>query len=86
MQGVIHGASSSGATVYLEPMDTLPLNNELVELQDREFAEIQRILGEFSRKLRERREDLVRATEILSELDLAFAKAEFCPPVRWLHP
>jgi len=77
VQGVIHGASSSGATVYLEPMDTLPLNNELVELQDREFAEIQRILGEFSRKLRERREDLVRATQILSEVDLAFAKAEF---------
>jgi DNA mismatch repair protein MutS2 len=77
VQGVIHGASSSGATVYLEPMETLHLNNELVELQDREFAEIQRILGEFSRKLRERREDLLRATEILSELDLAFAKAEF---------
>ena len=77
VQGIIHGASSSGATVYLEPMDTLPLNNELAELQDRECAEIQRILGEFSRKLRERREDLVRATQILSELDLAFAKAEF---------
>jgi DNA mismatch repair protein MutS2 len=77
VQGVVHGASSSGATVFLEPMETLPLNNELVELQDREFAEIQRILGEFSRKLRERRDDLVRATEILSELDLAFAKAEF---------
>jgi DNA mismatch repair protein MutS2 len=77
VQGVIHGASSSGATVYLEPMETLPLNNELVEFQEREFAEIQRILGEFSRKLRERREDLLRATEILSELDLAFAKAEF---------
>jgi DNA mismatch repair protein MutS2 len=58
-------------------METLALNNELVEFQDREFAEIQRILGEFSRKLQERREDLVAATEILSELDLAFAKAEF---------
>ena len=77
VQGVIHGASSSGATVFLEPMETLTLNNELVELQDREFAEVQRILGEFSRKLRERRDDLLRATEILSELDLAFAKAEF---------
>jgi DNA mismatch repair protein MutS2 len=75
--GVVHGASSSGATVYIEPMETLPLNNELVELQDREFAEIQRILGEFSRMLQARREDLSRATEILSELDLAFAKAEF---------
>ena len=77
VQGVVHGASSSGATVYLEPMETLPLNNELVEFQDREFAEIQRILGEFSRKLQERRDDLIRAGEILSELDLAFAKAEF---------
>ena len=75
--GVVHGASSSGATVYLEPLETLPLNNELVELQDREFAEIQRILAEFSAKLRARREDLLTATEILSELDLTFAKAEF---------
>jgi DNA mismatch repair protein MutS2 len=78
VQGVVHGASSSGATVYVEPLETLGLNNELVELQDREVAETQRILGEFSRKLQARREDLGRATEILSEIDLAFAKAEFC--------
>jgi DNA mismatch repair protein MutS2 len=75
--GVVHGASSSGATVYVEPLETVPLNNELVELQDREFAEIQRILGEFTRKLQERRDELARATEVLSEIDLAFAKAEF---------
>lgn len=75
--GVVHGTSSSGATVYLEPLETLPLNNELVELQDREFAEIQRILAEFSDKLRAAREELQDATEILSELDLTFAKAEF---------
>jgi len=75
--GVVHGASSSGATVYVEPLETLPLNNELVELQDREFAEVQRILGEFSQKLQARREELISATAILSEIDLAFAKAEF---------
>jgi DNA mismatch repair protein MutS2 len=75
--GVVHGASSSGATVYLEPLETLQLNNDLVELQDREFAEVQRILGEFSEKLRARRPELLAATEILSELDLTFAKAEF---------
>jgi DNA mismatch repair protein MutS2 len=75
--GVVHGTSSSGATVYLEPLETLPLNNELVELQDREFAEIQRILGEFSARLREQRHELAAATDILSEIDLAFAKAEF---------
>jgi DNA mismatch repair protein MutS2 len=97
VQGVVHGASSSGATVYIEPLETLGLNNELVELQDREVAEIQRILGEFSRKLQARREDLGRTAEILSEIDLAFAKAEFsrqydcCIPefyadrALWLH-
>ncbi len=75
--GVVHGASSSGATVFIEPLDTLPLNNELVEMQDREFAEVARLLGEFTRKLATRRDGLESATEILSELDLAFAKAAF---------
>jgi DNA mismatch repair protein MutS2 len=75
--GVIHGASSSGATVFVEPMETVPLNNELRELQDREFAEIQRILSEFLGKLRDQREDLINATAVLSEIDLAFGKAEF---------
>ncbi len=77
VQGVVHGASSSGATVYIEPLETLALNNDLVELQDREFAEVQRILGEFTRKLQERREDLDRAADILGEIDWAFAKGEF---------
>ena len=77
VHGIVHGASSSGATLYLEPMETVPLNNELVELEDREFAEVQRVLSEFSDKLRARRADLATATQILGELDLAFAKAEF---------
>ncbi|HLW78742.1 MAG TPA: Smr/MutS family protein [Terriglobia bacterium] len=77
VDGIVHGASSSGATLYLEPMETVPLNNELVELQDAEFAEVQRILGEFTARLRVRGEEIAAAAEILSELDLAFAKAEF---------
>jgi DNA mismatch repair protein MutS2 len=77
VQGVVHGTSSSGATVYIEPLETLALNNDLVELQDREFAEVQRILGEFTRKLQERREDLRRSAHILAEIDWAFAKGEF---------
>jgi DNA mismatch repair protein MutS2 len=75
--GVVHGSSSSGATVFVEPLETLPLNNELVELQEREFAEIQRLLAEFTLKLAAHSTELAAATEILSELDLAFAKAEF---------
>jgi DNA mismatch repair protein MutS2 len=75
--GVIHGASASGATVYIEPLETVPLNNEVVELEEREFAEIERILGEFTGKLRARRDSLLSATALLSQMDLAFAKAEF---------
>jgi DNA mismatch repair protein MutS2 len=75
--GVIHGASSSGATVFLEPMETVPLNNELVELEDREYAETQRILGEYTEKLRLRLADLLTAASILAELDIVFAKAGF---------
>jgi len=77
VQGVVHGASSTGATVYIEPLETLALNNDLVELQDREFAEVQRLLGEFTRKLQERRKDLARTADILGEIDWAFAKGAF---------
>ncbi|HVA00185.1 MAG TPA: endonuclease MutS2 [Terriglobia bacterium] len=75
--GVIHGASSSGATVFLEPLETVLMNNELVELEDREYAETQRILGEFTEKLRLQRFELLGAAEVLGELDVVFAKAEF---------
>ncbi|HLI30822.1 MAG TPA: Smr/MutS family protein, partial [Terriglobia bacterium] len=79
--GIVHGASSSGASVYVEPLETVPMNNELVELEEREAAEIRRILAEFTGILRSRRQDLMDATATLSELDLAFAKAEFAR--RW---
>ena len=75
--GIVHGASSSGASVFIEPMETVSLNNELVELQDRELAEIRRILAEFSARLREHRTEIGQAAEILGRIDLAFAKAEF---------
>jgi DNA mismatch repair protein MutS2 len=75
--GIVHGTSSSGASVFIEPMETVPLNNELVEMQDREFAEIQRILAVFSARIREQRAEIGAAAEILGRIDLAFAKAEF---------
>lgn len=77
VNGVVHGASSSGATVFVEPLETVPMNNELVVLQDREFAEIQKILAEFSALLRTRAPELAAATEDLSIIDWTFAKAEF---------
>lgn len=77
VQGVVHGTSSSGATVYIEPLETLALSNELVELQDRELEEVKRILRKFSQLLSECRTDLRRASDILAKIDWAFAKGEF---------
>ncbi|HEV3277769.1 MAG TPA: Smr/MutS family protein [Terriglobia bacterium] len=77
VDGLVHGVSASGATLYLEPLETVPLNNELVEMEDRELAEVRRILGELTERLRDRRHDLVQAAGILAEVDLVFAKAEF---------
>ena len=77
VDGVVHGMSASGATLYLEPLETVPLNNDLVEMEERELAEVRRILGEFTERLRGRRSDLVQAAAIVAEIDLIFAKAEF---------
>ncbi|MGH9430973.1 MAG: endonuclease MutS2 [Terriglobia bacterium] len=77
VDGIVHGSSSSGASVFIEPLETVPMNNELVELQDQEFAEVQRILAEFTARLGAEREELIGAVETLARLDLIFAKAEF---------
>ncbi len=77
VQGVAHGASSSGQTVFIEPLETIEQNNELVRLLDEEQAEIHRILLEMTARLGEQAGALEIAVEVLSELDLQFAKARF---------
>jgi len=77
VQGVVHGASSSGQTVYVEPLETIEQNNELVRLLDEEQAEIHRILLEMTRKIGEQSHEIQTASEVLAELDLQFAKAHF---------
>jgi DNA mismatch repair protein MutS2 len=77
VQGVVHGASSSGQTVYVEPLETIEQNNDLVRLLDDEQAEIHRILIEMTRRVGESAPAIQTASEILSELELQFAKARF---------
>jgi DNA mismatch repair protein MutS2 len=77
VQGVVHGASSSGQTVYVEPLETIEQNNELVRLLDEEQAEIHRILLEMTRRIGEESENILASVEVLSELELQFAKARF---------
>jgi DNA mismatch repair protein MutS2 len=77
VQGVVHGASSSGQTVFVEPLETIEQNNELVRLLDEEQAEIHRILLEMTRLIGENAEAILTAAETLAELELQFAKARF---------
>jgi DNA mismatch repair protein MutS2 len=77
VQGVVHGASSSGQTVFVEPLETIEQNNELVRMLDEELAEIHRILLEMTRRIGENADSLAAATAVLAELELQFAKARF---------
>jgi DNA mismatch repair protein MutS2 len=77
VQGVVHGASSSGQTVFVEPLETIEQNNELVRLLDDEQAEIHRVLMEMTRQIGENAAAIVAAADILAEVELQFAKARF---------
>jgi DNA mismatch repair protein MutS2 len=77
VQGVVHGASSSGQTVFVEPLETIEQNNDLVRLLDEEQAEIHRVLLEMTRQIAESAEAILAAAETLAELELQFAKARF---------
>src|SRR6202166_4476951 len=77
VQGVVHGASSSGQTVFVEPLETIEQNNELVRLLDEEQAEVHRVLLEMTRQIGENAESIQAAADTLAELELQFAKARF---------
>jgi DNA mismatch repair protein MutS2 len=86
VEGIVHGSSSSGATVFMEPLAVLEMNNEWVRLQDEERAEIARILAELT--------DLIQASSALIEaarslsayLELVFAKARFARDFDCVRP
>src|ERR1700746_175837 len=74
VQGVVHGASSSGQTVFVEPLETIEQNNELVRLLEEELAEIHRILLEITQRIATHAAELLTAVDALSELEMQLAK------------
>ncbi len=77
IKGFIHDRSRAGATFFIEPEDVLEMNNELRSLTIDEKEEVERILGELSRRLGFMADELVLDTEILSLIDGYYARAEY---------
>jgi DNA mismatch repair protein MutS2 len=77
VDGVIHGSSGTGRTLFIEPLETIGLNNQLVRLREDELREIERILAEITNTLRLHADEIFSSAEALAEFDLIFAKAAF---------
>ena len=77
VHGVVHGASATGQTVFMEPFETVEANNQLVQFAEDEAEEIARILRELTERLQAIRGPLQAATATIAELDSVFARARF---------
>jgi len=84
--GIVHGASASGASLYLEPLTTVEINNDIVALEEQEAEEVRRILLALTDQLRARPEDLRRTIEVATELDVIQARARFSLKVGGSEP
>lgn len=86
VNGVIHGASSSGQTVFIEPLETIEQNNDLVRLLEEEQAEVRRILMEMTARLGAEAAAIAQAVEVMQEVELQFAKARFAIDYSCVRP
>ena len=84
--GIVHGSSTTGATLFIEPAATVEINNDIVELEDREREEILRILLELTDRFRARPADMIVSREVARELDVLQAKARYSSKVNGIEP
>src|SRR5687767_3237034 len=75
--GIVHGGSASGASLFVEPMETVEINNDIVALEEQEAEEVRRILLALTDNFRERPDDLQRTIDVATELDVVQARARF---------
>jgi DNA mismatch repair protein MutS2 len=86
ISGVVHGASSSGQTVYVEPLETIEQNNELVRLIEEEQAEIHRIFVALTRQVGGYAQGLVEGARVLALVDSLQARARFARDFNCVAP
>ena len=86
LPGLVHDISSSGATLFVEPMGVVQANNELIELEAKEQKEIERILAELSAETAAHREDIQWDYDALVHLDLIFARGQLSYKMDGIRP
>ena len=84
--GIVHGSSASGATVFIEPIGTVEINNDIVSLQEQERQEIERILRALTELARSKKSELSSTVDILGHLDLIQAKAFLSEAYQGVEP
>lgn len=84
--GIVHGSSGSGASLFLEPLSTVEINNDIVALEQQEHEEVRRILLALSDAFRRRAVDLQRTVEAATELDVLQARARFSALISGIEP
>jgi DNA mismatch repair protein MutS2 len=84
--GIVHGGSASGASLFVEPLETVEINNDIVALEEQEAEEVRRILLELTDAFRRRPEELERTIEVATELDVIQARARFSIMVGGVEP
>ena len=84
--GIVHGASTSGASLYLEPLSTVEINNDIVTLQEREAEEVHRVLLALTDGFRARALDVQHTVEAATELDVLQARARFSQSIDGIEP
>jgi DNA mismatch repair protein MutS2 len=86
IKSIVHDQSASGATLFVEPIAVVELNNEYRELQLAERDEERRILAELSHQVGLQTESILQTVESIAELDLAFARAKYADVLRATQP
>lgn len=86
LPGLVHDVSSTGATLFVEPMGVVQANNEYIELEAKEKKEIERILAELSADAANHREDIQGDYDALVRLDLIFARGQLSYKLDGVRP